>query len=86
MMLKYTKSNDEEYMAQVKEAFKIMDIDQNGYIDPSELKEVMTRFGQTLTDLEVEDMIREADMDGDGRVDYDEFKYLMMNSRDQLAI
>lgn len=86
MMSKYMKSNDDEYMEQVKAAFEIMDIDQNGYIDPPELKEVMTRFGLRLSDEDVEEMINEADMDGDGRVNYDEFEYLMMNSREQLAI
>ena len=86
MMSKYMKSSDDDYIEQVKEAFKIMDMDQNGFIEPQELKEVMTRFGQRLSDVDVEDMIREADMDGDGRVNFDEFEVLMMNSKEQLAL
>ncbi|XP_062499933.1 neo-calmodulin-like [Corticium candelabrum] len=86
MMAKYMKSSDDDYIEQVKEAFKIMDMDQNGFIEPQELKEVMTRFGQRLSDVDVEDMIREADMDGDGRVNFDEFEVLMMNSKEQLAL
>lgn len=31
----------------------------------------MTNLGEKLTEEEVEDMIKEADMDGDGMVNYD---------------
>jgi hypothetical protein len=33
----------------------------------------MTNLGEKLTDEEVDDMIREADIDGDGQVNYEEF-------------
>ena len=35
-----------------------------------ELRHVMRNLGENLTDEEVNEMIREADSDGDGRVDY----------------
>lgn len=38
----------------------------------------MINLGERLTDEEAEQMIREADMDGDGQVSYEEFAKMMM--------
>ena len=43
----------------------------NGYISAAELRHVMTNLGEKLTDDEVDEMIREADLDGDGMVNYE---------------
>ncbi|KAG4995679.1 hypothetical protein JHK85_027118 [Glycine max] len=78
LMAKKMKETDAE--EDLKEAFKVFDKDQNGYISASEvyLRHVMINLGEKLTDEEVEQMIKEADLDGDGQVDYDEFVKMMM--------
>lgn len=38
----------------------------------------MVTLGEKLTDEEVDQMIREADLDGDGQVNYEEFVRMMM--------
>jgi len=37
----------------------------------------MKNLGENLTDEEINEMIREADDDGDGHVDFDEFVKMM---------
>lgn len=49
----------------------MFDKDNNGLISSTELRRVMTNLGEKLTEAEVEDMIKEADVDGDGMVNYD---------------
>ncbi|KAF3456922.1 hypothetical protein FNV43_RR01576 [Rhamnella rubrinervis] len=76
LMAKKMKETDAE--EELREAFKVFDKDQNGYISANELRHVMINLGEKLTDEEVEQMIREADLDGDGQVNYDEFVKMMM--------
>jgi len=61
-------------------AFKVFDKDGNGFISPTELRRIMMNVGETLTDEEVDEMIRGADMDGDGQINYEEFVTMTMSS------
>ena len=60
--------DDEE---ELRQAFRAFDRDGNGLITSAELRHVMTNLGEKLTDDECDEMIREADLDGDGMVNYD---------------
>eukprot|EP00094_Tigriopus_californicus_P002958 TCALIF_02850-PA protein Name:"Similar to Calmodulin (Pneumocystis carinii)" AED:0.11 eAED:0.11 QI:350/0.5/0.4/0.8/1/1/5/0/217 len=53
--------------------------DGNGYINRQELTIVMMNLGEKLTSEEIQAMIEEADIDGDGQINYEEF-YTMMTS------
>jgi len=72
------KVKDADSEEELMDAFKVFDKDGNGYISSAELRHVMTNLGEKLTDEEVEEMIREADVDGDGQVNYDEFVKMMV--------
>ena len=89
LMARKMKDTDSE--EELKEAFKVFDKDQNGFISAAEycvhpiylqftfqLRHVMTNLGEKLTDEEVDEMIREADIDGDGQVNYEEFVRMML--------
>jgi len=67
-------ANFEEEM---KMAFKMFDKDENGYIEKDELKQMMAKLGEKLTDGEIDEMMKEADTDNDGRVNYNEFLAMM---------
>ncbi|XP_076924062.1 calmodulin-7-like [Bidens hawaiensis] len=79
LMARKMKDTDSE--EELKEAFRVFDKDQNGFISAAELRHVMTNLGEKLTDEEVDEMIREADVDGDGQINYEEFVKIMMAKR-----
>uniref|UniRef100_A0A8W8I941 Sulfhydryl light chain n=3 Tax=Magallana gigas TaxID=29159 RepID=A0A8W8I941_MAGGI len=71
------KSPDEAE-EEMRNAFKIFDKDGSGKIDAKELRHAMKSLGETMTDGEVDEMIKAADQDSDGKVDYSEFVKIMM--------
>ena len=75
MMAKKMKDTDNE--DEIREAFRVFDKDGNGFISAAELRHVMTNLGEKLTDEEVDEMIHEADVDGDGQINYQEFVKMM---------
>lgn len=80
MMARKMKDTDSE--EEIREAFRVFDKDGNGFISAAELRHVMTNLGEKLTDEEVDEMIREADIDGDGQVNY-EGECVLSGSRDR---
>ncbi|MBA0710259.1 hypothetical protein Golax_025246, partial [Gossypium laxum] len=65
----------------LKEAFDVFDRDKDGLITVEELGSVLCSLGLKEGD-KIEDckaMIRKVDIDGDGMVNFDEFKTMMKN-------
>jgi len=58
---------------QIKEAFRIFDKEGRGTIDSKELKHIMRVLGVQTDEDQIDDMIREVDVDGDGDIDFQEF-------------
>lgn len=58
---------------QLRKLFAIFDRDGNGFITAAELAHSMARLGHALTVKELTGMIKEADTDGDGRINFQEF-------------
>ncbi|KAF3774722.1 Calcium-dependent protein kinase [Nymphaea thermarum] len=56
-------------------AFSFFDKDGSGYITIDELQQACSEFG--LTDVHLDEMIKEIDQDNDGRIDYAEFSAMM---------
>mmetsp|Transcript_57555 Transcript_57555/g.136901 ORF Transcript_57555/g.136901 Transcript_57555/m.136901 type:complete len:166 (-) Transcript_57555:219-716(-) len=75
LMAQKIKEGDSE--DELIEAFKVFDRDNDGYINAEELRFSMVGLGEKLSDQEVDDMIQEADHDGDQAINYDEFVNMM---------
>jgi len=71
-----TSSDDDEAKrerqeSELRQAFSVFDIDGDGLIDADELRQTMANLGETLSEHDVRAMIKEADRNGDGKVDFD---------------
>lgn len=59
-------------------AFRVFDRDGNGYISRDELKTAMDMIGESVTEGELNEMLSMADIDRDGRINYEEFARLLL--------
>ena len=64
-------------MQALREAFRIFDKDRSGYIEAKEIITVTTTLGQKLSEEELDAFMVEADLNGDGRLNYEEFARAM---------
>jgi len=71
---------DKNSRAEIDKVFALFDEDETGKISFRNLKRISQELGETLTDEELQEMIEEADRDGDGLISPDEF-YRVMRKR-----
>ncbi|NXH22249.1 CETN2 protein, partial [Bucco capensis] len=71
------KMAEKDSKEEILKAFKLFDDDETGKISFKNLKRVAKELGENLTDEELQEMIDEADRDGDGEVDEQEFLRIM---------
>ncbi|XP_014474998.1 PREDICTED: calmodulin-like isoform X2 [Dinoponera quadriceps] len=62
---------------ELRDAFRVFDKHNRGYITASDLRAVLQCLGEDLSEEEIEDMIKEVDVDGDGRIDFYEFVHAL---------
>ena len=78
MMLKSGVASKEP--EDTKHAFNVFDRNGDGLISAEELKAAMNNLGEPITEGEVNMMILEADVNGDGQIDFEEFKILLTSN------
>ncbi|KAL7752820.1 hypothetical protein RI367_001823 [Sorochytrium milnesiophthora] len=71
------KMAERDSREEILKAFKLFDDDNTGKISFKNLKRVAKELGENLTDEELQEMIDEADRDGDGEINEDEFCRIM---------
>lgn len=62
---------DDDTVKNLMAAFKVFDLDNDGYITKDELKKAMDTIGETVTDAQLEEFMKMADTDKDGRINYE---------------
>lgn len=63
----------------LRAAFRVFDKDGSGSLSATELRGVLTSMGEKMTDEEVDEMLAEADLDGDGKINYAEFSAKLLS-------
>lgn len=71
---------DTDVVKEMQHVFDNFDGNADGLITAEDLGSIMRSLGESPSDEELKEMIREADPDGSGSVDFDEFTTLMKNS------
>ena len=67
-------------LEELRKAFRLFDDDETGKISFANLKRVARELGEALSDEDLQEMIDEADRDGDGEVDVEEFLRIMQKT------
>lgn len=71
------KMGERDSKEEMMKAFRLFDDDETGKVSFRNLKRVAKELGEKMADEELQEMIDEADMDGDGEVSQDEFLRIM---------
>lgn len=69
--LKPDEDDEEASKNNLIEAFRVFDLNNDGYISKDELKTAMETIREPLTDQQLNELISYADIDKDGRINYE---------------
>ena len=72
-----TKMSEKDSREEILKAFRLFDDEEKGKISFRNLKRVAKELGENMTDEELHEMIEEADRDGDGEINEEEFLRIM---------
>ncbi|NP_001343834.1 EF-hand domain-containing protein [Caenorhabditis elegans] len=63
----------------VKECFTVFDRSENGGISKKDFRFILRELGDITDNQIIDEIFNEADVDGNGVIDYDEFTYMVKN-------
>merc|ERR1712085_62947 len=79
ILMSSKKPSSDDPDKELRDAFAVFDDDNSGSISREELKKLMKNLGQSLSDGELDAMMDEVDTDGNGEIDFNEFKSMMQS-------
>ena len=65
---------------ELRSAFATFDKGDKGVVKAEDLKAVLQEMDEKLTDAEIAEMMKEADSDGSGDIQYEEFTGILINA------
>ncbi|XP_029904265.1 calmodulin-like protein 4 [Myripristis murdjan] len=77
LTMMHRQMQQEDPKTEILEALRMTDKQKKGYIQASELRAKLTKLGEKLTDKEVDELFREANVKSNGTVNYEEFTQMV---------
>ena len=74
------QGDDYDLYGEIEQAFNIINISSDGQISAADIRATAKNFGLKLSRADIEDMIEEADRNGDGLVSQQEFLDVVMRT------
>jgi len=65
---------------EIRQIFRVFDRNKTGFIDVDELRMVMKDLGENVSEEDLDAMMKEADVAGNGVISYDEFLLMFQSS------
>jgi Ca2+-binding EF-hand superfamily protein len=66
-----------DFQAQLRAVFNEFDADGSGSVDTAEIQAMTAKLGMTFSTEEIEAMVRDADTNGNGVLEFDEFEQVI---------
>ena len=73
------KMQDHDTEKNLINAFNVFDKNRDGQIIKDDFRSIINNLGEKLTQSEIEELLKEADLDDDGKIDFNEFVKMMMS-------
>ena len=70
--------------SRLKVLFKEFDVDDSGYITKENMIEAFNRLDKTVSNKQIEEILDKHDQAQDGRISFEEFKYMMLGDDDMI--
>uniref|UniRef100_A0A3Q2ZDA0 Calmodulin-like 4a n=1 Tax=Kryptolebias marmoratus TaxID=37003 RepID=A0A3Q2ZDA0_KRYMA len=77
LTMMHRQMQQEDPKNEILEAFRMTDKQKKGYVQASELRAKLTKLGEKLTNKEVDDLFKEANVKSNGIINYEEFTQMV---------
>ena len=71
---------------ELQEAFEIFDVNKDGSISKKELENILRSLNEDPEEEEIQQLLDEVDVDGNGEIDFEEFVALMGKRQKQIDL